>query len=173
MRLCAKIALMGHINPEYLRSVIFGVEDSLVSTTGLIAGLSIGAEDKKIVLLGGIVAIAVESISMGAGEYLSDDAVEELDKLKRHRQNPLTSGLLMFVSYLLAGLVPLLPIALFTYPTSLWFSVIFALTGLFLLGFLKGRLLQTSSLRGGFKILIVGGLATLLGVVVGSLFKIT
>lgn len=164
--------MMAKISREYLRSVIFGVEDSLVSTTGLIAGLSIGAEDKKIVLLGGLVAIAVESISMGAGEYLSDDAVAELDKLKRHKNSPLTSGLLMFVSYLAAGMIPLLPIVLFTYPASLWFSVIFALLGLFSLGFLKGKLLRTSPMHGGVKILIVGGLATGLGLLVGSLLKL-
>lgn len=163
---------MVKISRDYLRSVIFGIEDSLVSTTGLIAGLSIGAENKKVVLLGGIVAIAVESISMGAGEYLSDDAVSELDKLKRHKDSPLTSGLLMFISYLLAGMVPLAPIIFLSYPTSLWFSVILALSGLFMLGFTKGRLLNTSSLRGGLKILIVGGLATLLGILVGSLLKI-
>ena len=159
------------INREYLRSIIFGVEDSLVSTTGLIAGLSIGAEDKKIVLLGGIVAIAVESVSMGAGEYLSDSAIEELDKLKRHRDRPLVSGFLMFASYLLAGLVPLLPIVFMAYPASLWTSVAFALIGLFLLGFLKGRLLHTNPFRGGAKILIVGGMATALGVAVGLVFK--
>ena len=164
--------MMVKISRDYLRSVIFGIEDSLVSTTGLIAGLSIGAENKKVVLLGGIVAIAVESISMGAGEYLSDDAVSELDKLKRHKDSPLTSGLLMFISYLLAGMVPLAPIIFLSYPTSLWFSVILALSGLFMLGFTKGRLLNTSSLRGGLKILIVGGLATLLGILVGSLLKI-
>ena len=163
---------MKNINREYLRSVIFGVEDSLVSTTGLIAGLSIGAENKKVVLLGGIVAIAVESISMGAGEYLSDDAVEELDKLKRHRENPLTSGLLMFTSYLSAGMVPLAPIIFLSYPASLWFSVGSALAGLFLLGFFKWKLLQTSPLKGGLKILIVGGIATAFGVIVGSIFEL-
>ncbi|MEX1995692.1 MAG: VIT1/CCC1 transporter family protein [Candidatus Saccharimonadales bacterium] len=164
---------MAKINKEYLRSVIFGIEDSLVSTTGLIAGLSIGAENKKIVLLGGIVAISVEAISMGAGEYLSDDAVAELDKLKRHKENPMTSGALMFTSYLSAGMIPLAPIILLSYPSSLWFSIILALMGLFFLGFLKGKLLKSSPLRGGLKILIVGGLATGLGVLVGSLFKIT
>lgn len=164
---------MAVINREYLRSIIFGIEDSLVSTTGLVAGLSIGAENKKVVLLGGIVAIAVESISMGAGEYLSDSAVKELDKLKRYRENPLTSGMLMFSSYLLAGMVPLAPIIFLSYPASLWTGVLLALLGLFILGFAKGRVLNTSPLRGGLKILIVGGLATLLGIFVGSLFKIT
>ena len=79
---------MAAIQKEYLRSVLFGIEDSLVSTTGLIAGLSVGAENKRIVVLGGLVAIVIESVSMAAGEYLSDDAVQELDKLKRHRDSP-------------------------------------------------------------------------------------
>ncbi len=157
---------------EYLRSVIFGVEDSLVSTTGLIAGLSVGADNKRIVLLGGLVAIIVEAVSMGAGEYLSDDAVSELDKIKRHKERPLISGFLMLVSYFLAGMVPLLPVIFINYPKSLWFSVGLAFAGLFLLGYLKSKLLGTSALRGGFKILIIGGIATAFGVVVGSIFKL-
>lgn len=157
---------------EYLRSIIFGIEDSLVSTTGLIAGLSVGSDDKKIVILGGAVAIAIEAVSMGAGEYLSDDAIQELDKLKRHRDKPLVSGALMLVSYLLAGLIPLAPVLVFEYPASIYYSVSLALVGLFLLGFTKGKVLHTSSLRGGLKILIVGGLATTFGLLVGLLFKV-
>ncbi|MEX2006908.1 MAG: VIT1/CCC1 transporter family protein [Candidatus Saccharimonadales bacterium] len=163
---------MANINREYLRSVVFGVEDSLVSTTGLIAGLSAGAASRKVVVLGAIVAMVVEAISMGAGEYLSDDAVQDLDKLKRPRERPSVSGLLMFTAYFLAGFVPLVPVLLLTYPGSVWVSVIFALCGLFVLGYLKGRVLKTSPFRGGLKILVVGGLATLLGVVVGLVFRL-
>lgn len=159
-------------NREYLRSVIFGIEDSLVSTTGLIAGISIGADSRRVVLLGGIVAIIVEATSMGAGEYLSDSAVAELDKLKRPRDNPLISGLLMCLSYLLAGLIPLAPVLLIDYPSSLWFSVTFALAGLFMLGFLKGRYLNTNPIKGGLKILVVGGIATIFGIVVGTIFQL-
>ena len=163
---------MSSIDREYLRSIIFGIEDSLVSTTGLVAGLSVGADDKRIVILGGTVAIVIEAVSMGAGEYLSDDAIQELDKLKRHRDKPLVSGTLMLISYLLAGLIPLVPIIFLSFPASIYYSVVFALAGLFLLGFAKGQLLHTSPLRGGLKILIVGGLATGLGILVGSLFQI-
>ncbi|HEY5549748.1 MAG TPA: VIT1/CCC1 transporter family protein [Candidatus Saccharimonadales bacterium] len=163
---------MKPIQREYLRSTIFGIEDSLVSTTGLIAGLSVGADSRRIVLLGGVVAIMVEAVSMGAGEYLSDDAVAELDKIKRHRDSPLVSGSIMLISYLLAGFLPLAPVIFISYPGSVWYSVILALVGLFLLGFLKGKLLHTSPFRGGLKILIVGGLATAFGLVVGSVFKL-
>ena len=160
-------------NIEYLRSTIFGIEDSLVSTTGLIAGLSVGSKNKDIVLLGAVVAIVIEAVSMGAGEYLSDDAVKDLDKLKRHRDNPLISGSLMFTSYLLAGFIPLLPIILFDYPQSLVWTMIFALSGLFLLGYLKGRLLHSHPWRSGIKIFVVGGLATFIGLIIGLAFRIS
>ena len=159
-------------NLEYLRSTIFGIEDSLVSTTGLIAGLSVGSDDKDVVLLGGIVAIVIEAVSMGAGEYLSDDAVQELEKLKRHRDRPLVSGALMFTSYLLAGAIPLSPVILFDYPVSLLLTMLFALSGLFLLGYIKGRLLHSHPWRSGTKILVVGGLATLLGLIIGLIFRL-
>src|SRR3989344_5011437 len=133
---------MRTFNQEYLRSVLFGLEDSLVSTTGLIAGLSVGANDKNVVVLGAVVAIAIEAVSMGAGEYLSDDAVQELEKIKRHRDNPAISGLLMLLSYLGAGMIPFLPVLIFGYPASLLVSVIVALIGLFVLGFVKGKLIN-------------------------------
>lgn len=159
------------LSREYIRSVLFGVEDSLVSTTGLIAGLSVGAGDSRIVVLGATIAIVIEAVSMGAGEYLSDDAVQDLDKLKRHRDNPMVSGLLMFISYLLAGLVPLVPVLL-DLPSALWVSVGAALVGLFLLGYIKGSVLKTRTWQGGLKMLIVGGLATVLGVLVGLVFQV-
>ncbi|HEY5600586.1 MAG TPA: VIT1/CCC1 transporter family protein [Patescibacteria group bacterium] len=161
------------INKEYFRSILFGIEDSLVSTTGLIAGISVGSSDnREFVLLAGLVAVSIEAVSMGAGEYLSDDAVRDLDKLKRYRENPFLSGTLMLISYFLAGLIPLAPIAFTNYPASLWLSVFLALIFLFLLGFVKGRISNTSPFKGGLKILFVGGISTLLGLVVGRFFSL-
>ena len=148
-------------NKEYLRSILFGIEDSLVSTTGLIAGISIGSDNSKFILLAGFVAVAIEAVSMGAGEYLSDDAVRELEKLRRYKGNPLLSGTLMLVSYFFAGMIPL----------SLLLSITFAFLGLFLLGYIKGKILNVSPIKGGIKILLVGGLATILGIFVGFLFR--
>ncbi|MBI4034618.1 VIT1/CCC1 transporter family protein [Candidatus Saccharibacteria bacterium] len=159
-------------NREYLRSVVFGIEDSLVSTTGLIAGISVASDNRQTVLLGGLIAIIVEAVSMGAGEYLSDDSISEFDKLKRHKDKPRVSGMLMLVSYFCAGLIPLAPVFITDYPTSLWYSVGLALIGLFALGYVKGRVLKTNPWRGGLKILFVGGLATAIGVLVGYFFKI-
>ncbi len=161
------------INKEYLRSTLFGIEDSLVSTTGLIAGLSVGSGSKSVVTLAGIVAIIVEAVSMGASEYISTDAMEEMDKLKRHSEKPaIVSGFLMMTSYILAGLVPLLPIIFFDQDKALTVSIVLALIGLAILGYVKGKLVKTSPLKSALKILFVGGLATFVGVVAGRIFKV-
>lgn len=157
---------------EYLRSVLFGLEDSLISTTGFIAGMSIGSSNSRIVLLSGLIAITIEGISMAVGEYLSDDTMEELDKLKRHREKPLFSASLLLISYILAGMIPFLPVIIFPFPLSVIVSIALALLTLFLIGFLKGKVLKTSPLKGGFKILAVGGITTIFGVCMGLLFRI-
>jgi vacuolar iron transporter family protein len=157
---------------EYLRSIFFGIEDSLVSTAGLVTGIAVGSDNKDVVLLAGLVAITIEAVSMGVGEYLSDDALQDLNKLKKHKDNALLSGFLMFASYLLAGLIPLAPVALLPLPFSLVVGVILSLIGLFTLGYIKGKILHTSAFSGGIKILVVGGVATLLGLIVGLAFKL-
>jgi|SRR3989344_4965167 len=164
---------METLNREYLRSVLFGIENSLISTVGLIAGLSVGVVDNnKVVVLGASVAIVIEAVAMGVGEYLSDDAVQALDKIKRHPDNALLSGFYMMLSGSLAGLIPLSPVLVFDYPSSLFASIVAALAALFFLGYIKGKVLRTSPFKGGAKILIVGGLATGVGVVAGLIFRV-
>jgi VIT1/CCC1 family predicted Fe2+/Mn2+ transporter len=63
---------------EQIRSIIFGLGDSLVSTTGAVTGIAAGSRDQGIVILSGLVVICVESISMSAGEYLSSKSEQEV-----------------------------------------------------------------------------------------------
>jgi len=65
-----------------LREVVFGMEDGMVSTLGSITGIAVGSGSQSTVLLAGSVIIAVESISMGIGSYLSNKSEEEMDQRK-------------------------------------------------------------------------------------------
>lgn len=160
------------VDVNYLRSTIFGLEDALVSTTGVVVGITTGSGDKKLVILASLVTVAVEAISMGAGEYLSEEAVEEL-KQKGHRQLRLIAGaLLMFVSYTVAGLVPIIPIFILPIDYVIYASISVALAGLFLTGYFKGKFVNFNPLRSALEMLVIGGIATLVGVVVGMAFKI-
>ena len=159
------------INPDYLRSTVFGFQDALVSTTGIVVGISVGVDNKQFILLSALVTISVEALSMGAGQYLSEKTVHELPQ-NRHRDNLLTGGLIMFISYLLGGLIPIIPIIFSIPPLSSILSIIFAFIGLFSLGFVKAKLFQGKTWRSALEMLIIGGLATLIGLLVGLIFKI-
>lgn len=159
------------IGSDYFRSVLFGCEDALVSTTGVVVGMSVGTENKAIIILAGFVTVAVEALSMGAGEYSSEKAVHQLEH-DRHPDRAVKSAILMFVSYFLAGLIPLLPAVIFDKPFSTVAVLTAACIGLFVLGFVKGTVAHVSALRSAVEILVIGGLATLLGSVVGVLLKI-
>jgi VIT1/CCC1 family predicted Fe2+/Mn2+ transporter len=56
---------------EEIREVVFGLEDSLVSTVGAITGIAAGTNNRLLVILSGFVIVAVEAISMAAGTFLS------------------------------------------------------------------------------------------------------
>lgn len=158
------------IETDYLRSILFGLEDGLVSTTGAVIGISVATQDAKLVVLAGLVMVAVEAISMAAGEFLSEEAVHELDR-RAHKDSLLVGALLMFCSYAGAGLIPLLPFILFPESTATWLAITLAFISLFLLGYFKAKFTKVRPLRSGLQILLVGGVATLIGILVGVLIK--
>lgn len=63
-----------------IREVVFGMEDGMVSTLGAITGIAVGSQDQYTVLLAGCVIVAVESVSMGIGSYISNKVSKEVDQ---------------------------------------------------------------------------------------------
>ncbi|MBU2542591.1 VIT1/CCC1 transporter family protein [Patescibacteria group bacterium] len=65
-----------------LREIVFGMEDGMVSTLGAITGIAVGSGSHYTVILSGCVIIAVESISMGIGSYVSNKSESDVEKRK-------------------------------------------------------------------------------------------
>lgn len=61
-----------------IREVVFGLEDSLVSTLGTVSGVAVGSGDAYVVILSGVVLVFVEAVSMAAGSYLSSKSTTQL-----------------------------------------------------------------------------------------------
>ena len=159
------------INPDYFRSSVFGFQDALVSTTGIVVGISAGVSNKQFIILSALVTISVEALSMAAGQYLSEKSVHELPA-SHHHDSLLVGTLLMFFSYVVGGLVPILPIFFTNPPLTSLLSVSFAFAGLFLLGFIKAKLFANHIWRSALEMLTIGGLTTLIGLFVGLILKI-
>ena len=84
-------------------------------------------------------------------------------------RQPLFLGGVMFVSYFVSGFVPLLPYVFFPLNSAFWYSIGLSLLALFLLGVVSARLSNISFVRGGARMLTVGGIAIAVGVLVGRI----
>ena len=159
------------INQDYLRSIVFGLQDGLVSTTGVVVGVSVAVADRRFILLSAFITIAVEALSMASGQYLSEKSVHDLPN-SRHRDNLFLGSLFMFFSYIVGGVVPIIPILLGFVSFTPYLSIYYAFVGLFILGFAKAKIFGGQTLKSSLEMLLVGGLSVIIGVTIGSLFKI-
>jgi VIT1/CCC1 family predicted Fe2+/Mn2+ transporter len=60
------------------REFVFGIQDGLLSTIGLLSGVSAATENRAIVLLTGIAAAITGGVSMATGSYLAARTEEEI-----------------------------------------------------------------------------------------------
>lgn len=154
----------------YFKSFVFGVEDSLVSTVGLLSGVALAGVPAATVVLTGVVLVFVEAFSMAAGEFLSERSTEEFvaqGEVKAHE--PAVASGIMFVSYLVAGFMPLAPYFVLESAEALPYSVGAALLALFALGIYGARMTKTHFLKRGIQMLLIGGAAIAVGVLAGQL----
>ncbi len=157
---------MSKISPGYFRNVIFGVEDSLVSTVGLLFGMAAAGIESLTITTTGLILLSVEALSMGVGTYLSEESTNEVSDTKS-RENPEIEGALMFVSYFLAGFIPLAPYFLLPQNIAKYVSVIATLVGLFLLGFLPSK-----RVKSGLRMMLIAGGAIILGYFIGRILGV-
>lgn len=152
----------------FLRNFVFGVEDSLVSTVGLLSGVAIADVPRATIFLTGIILIFVEAFSMGVGSFLSEQSSEGYMKQAEPSWSfTAVSAVVMFASYFASGFIPLFPYVLFETKTAFPISIAFSLVALFILGMYGASLSRLNILRHGMKMMVVGGTAIALGVLVG------
>ena len=61
-----------------IREFVFGIQDGLISTVGLLAGVQGATESNIVVIITGLTAMFSGAISMAAGSYLSSGAQKEI-----------------------------------------------------------------------------------------------
>lgn len=75
-----------------LRDAVFGTQDGLISTMGALTGIAAGTRSGEAAVVAGFVIIAVESLSMAAGSYLSSKSQREyLERLLREEEEEIAN----------------------------------------------------------------------------------
>ncbi len=154
---------------ESIREIIFGLEDSLVSTLGTITGIAVGTGSTYIVILSGLVVVITEIVSMAAGSYLSSKSASEAEEVLHgqthngHTQSSVRAAGVMAISYAIGGVVPLAPYFFLSVDQSLLFSIPLTAIVLFFVGVWSSKYTKRSSIKSGLEMLVVSLSAALIG----------
>lgn len=222
----AKVEALGRI-----REFIFGIQDGLISTVGLLAGIHSATGSRSAVLLTGFAAMVTGGLSMATGSYLSTRAEKEIFdkelkeqetfaneepsqaregllealskeglprqsayrivKLMAHEKevflrtfqekvlgigsaeirDPFKAALVMYLSFMIGGGIPLLPYFLSDGGAALVLSSALSAVTLFGVGFWKGKLADRSPLLSGLQFFAVAVGSAAIGLLVGKLFE--
>lgn len=154
----------------YGRNIVFGAEDGLVSTVGLLSGVATAKVDEGTIFLTGVILILVEAFSMAVGSFLSESESEEyMSKKKVKETTPFIASLAMFFSYLFAGLIPLFPYMIFGMPEAIGISIVGTLVALLFLGVFSAIMFKINIVRRSLQTVFMGSAAIALGVLVGKI----
>ena len=152
----------------YLRTIIFGVIDSLVSTVGLLAGIDVSGAPHRTLALTGFIYAFVEGFSMAVGNFLSEESVEEYTAHSDVADGPsVLAAIVMFVVFVIASLIPLVPYLLYSTWIALIVSIGVSVFALFIVGTLSARLANLPLWWRGVRMALLGGAAIGIGVLVG------
>ncbi len=166
------------MTPQLLRAAVFGANDGVVTTFAVVAGVAGADLSARVVLIMGVANLIADGIAMGLGDYLGEKSELDMERGFKKRRSPggvWHTGLMTFISFVIAGSAPLLPYLLEfgeVKQIDLFAGSIFctAIT-LFLVGSLRSFFTRRSWWRSGLEMLFVGALAAGAAYVLGALIK--
>jgi VIT1/CCC1 family predicted Fe2+/Mn2+ transporter len=96
-------------NPFVIKNIVYGIQDSLISTTGVLVGTKFAGFSNQYIVIIGIITILTEALSMGYGAFLSDESFLTMEGKSFTNKKLLYYALVMFLSYGITGAVVLSP----------------------------------------------------------------
>jgi len=153
-----------------LRETIFGMEDGIVSTLGVVVGVAAGTNNRYVVILTALVLIIVESLSMAAGTYLSNKSEMEMAHIPMVKiyQKSISGSIYMGIFYILGGFVSIFPIFFLNPSQAILPSVLMSILTLFTIGYVKGGLAGINRIKSGLEMSLVSLTAATIGYLVGK-----
>jgi VIT1/CCC1 family predicted Fe2+/Mn2+ transporter len=155
---------------HYLGDLVYGANDGIVTTFTVVSGVAGAALSPAVVLILGFVNLLADGFSMGASNFLAIRSSAAAEGHDRGRLEPLLHALATFVSFVVAGGVPLVSYLLpfvraHAFPTS----VVTTALALFAIGASRSLVSRKGSLHSGLEMLLVGSAAGLVAYGAGKI----
>ena len=176
----------GH-QPEYLGfwpswahhigDLVFGANDGIVTTFAVVSGVAGASLSARVAIILGIANLLADGLAMGAGNYLGMRSEQDYQKsvggvLREGRLHAAGHGAAIFVAFVLAGSVPLLPFLFLPAGDGVFLASCFA-TGLilFIVGSLRTVVTRARWFISGLEMLLIGSAAAAVAYAVGHLLR--
>jgi VIT1/CCC1 family predicted Fe2+/Mn2+ transporter len=163
-----------HVEPEgalaiarhYVRELIYGANDGIITTFAVVAGVAGGGLSLPVVLIIGAANLFADGLSMAAGNYLSirsHESVLEAQALPEEEASPLRHAAATFAAFVVAGSVPLVPYMLPFWPLGRFSSsVALTLLAMFAVGASRAMIANVRWWNAGLEMLGLGAVVAAL-----------
>ncbi len=162
---------MRSIIGRYIKDIIYGANDGIVTTFAVVAG-SVGAGlSARVILILGFSNLLADGFSMGAGNFLGSRSEKEVAQAagEKYVKSAFTPAVLTFCSFVVAGALPLLPFVVGNGGNFTW-AMLTTATALFTVGATLGAMVMHRHwVLWGLEMLFVGGIASTIAYVIGYL----
>lgn len=152
---------------HFLPDFVFGANDGCITTFAIVSGVAGASLSNRVVLILGASNIIADGLSMAASNYLSRRSSERPED--RDAVDAIRHGVVTFVGFLLAGIVPLVayvvPIADDLRYVS---ALVMAMSMLFVIGAARSLSTRTPWLRNGMEMLLIGAAAACAAYFIGA-----
>lgn len=172
--------LIGEKYAKYLRDVIYGVNDGIITTFAIVSGVLGASLDNFVIIALGFSNLIADGISMAASSYLGYKSELDIEKKLKERGilvceplelPPSKNSFITFVSFTAAGVFPLIPFLLPFNDLSFLLSMLFTFAALFIIGSFRSLFTSKFWLFAGLEMLFIGGAAALASYLIGYFVK--
>ena len=97
---------------HYIRDLVYGANDGLITTFAVVAGVTGGALSARTIIIVGMANLFADGLSMGVGNYLSirsHESARAAMNLPEEEASPARHGAMTFLAFSFAGALPMLP----------------------------------------------------------------
>ncbi len=163
-----------HDKADYVRDIVLSANDGVVTTFAVVAG-SLGASlPPSVVVILGLANLFADGLSMSTGAYLGVKSEIEYEQNSGEKvklgNKPFMNGLVSFISFGVAGFIPLMSY-IFKFDNSFTVSAVLVAITLFIVGIFRGVVSNKHIIRTAFENLFIGGASAVIAFYVGELAK--
>jgi VIT1/CCC1 family predicted Fe2+/Mn2+ transporter len=158
---------------HHIGDLVFGANDGIVTTFAVVSGVTGAALSPRVIVILGMANLLADGLAMGAGNYLGMRSEQEYQRsvtgtAREGHVHAVGHGAAIFLAFVLAGSVPLLPFLILPFGNLFLASSIATGIALFTVGSLRTFVTRTRWFISGLEMLTIGALAAAASYVVGN-----